>query len=87
MRCAIGIDPESMGVVCALVNGNSVINKSFLATQESPKKPLKWIEQQGEVLVAIEGFHGQSQPIEKVFRDNGLVFHSFRPGDSCATVR
>ncbi len=82
MRCAIGIDPDSMGVVCALVNGNSVINKSFLATQEGLKKLLKWIEQQDGVLVAIEGSHGQSQPIEKVFRDSGLVFHSFRPADT-----
>ena len=82
MGCAIGIDPDSTGVVCALVNGSSVINKSFSATQEGLRQLLKWIGRQDEVLVAIEGFHGQSQPLEKVFRDSGLVFHSFRPADT-----
>jgi hypothetical protein len=35
-----------------------------LATQEGLKKLLKWIEQQGEVLVAIEGFQ-RSEPAHR----------------------
>ncbi len=82
MSCAIGIDPDSTGVVCALVKGDSVVNKSFLATEEGLKSLLRWIGQQGQVLLAIEGSHGQSQPIEKVFRESGIVFHSFKPADA-----
>lgn len=84
MSYAIGIDPDSTGVVCALVNSDSpqVITKGFLATQEELKKLLLWIRQHQGVVVAIEGSHGQSQPIEKAFRENGLVFHSFRPADT-----
>jgi transposase len=81
---AIGIDPDSTGVVCALVNGQSpqVVTKSFMATEEGMKELLKWVGQQGQVLLAIEGSHGQSQPIEKAFREGGLLLHSFRPADT-----
>lgn len=84
MSSAIGIDPDSTGVVCALVNGQSpqVIIKSFMATEGGLKELLMWVGQQGQVLLAIEGSHGQSQPIEAAFRESGLVFHSFRPADA-----
>lgn len=84
MSCAIGIDPDSRGVVCALVKSDSpqAISKGFLATQEGLKQLLNWIGQQQQVVVAIEGSHGQSLPIEKAFRENGLLFHSFRPADT-----
>jgi hypothetical protein len=84
MKCAIGIDPDSSGLVCALVNAGTaqVITRSFLATKEGLAELLRWVRRQGQVLVAVEGTHGQSQPIEKAFREAGIVFYSFRPADT-----
>jgi transposase len=84
MKCAIGIDPDSRGLVCALVNAETtqVITRGFLATEEGLAQMLRWVSKQGQVLVAVEGTHGQSQPIEKAFREAGIVFYSFRPGDT-----
>jgi transposase len=33
-------------------------------------------------LIAIEGSGGQSRPIEKLLREAGLIFYSFKPADT-----
>lgn len=84
MSSAIGIDPDSTGLVCALVDSQSprVTTKGFLVTEEGLKDFLGWVRQHGEALVVLEGSHGQSRPIEKALRDAAIVFYSFKPADA-----
>lgn len=84
MSSAIGIDPDSTGLVCALVDSQSprVTTKGFLVTEEGLKDFLCWVRQHGEALVVLEGSHGQSRPIEKALRDAAIVFYSFKPADA-----
>jgi len=83
MKSAIGIDPDSTGLVCALVKGQDrlVIKKGFLATETDLGKFLRWVKAEGEVIVAIEGSNGQSRPIEKTLREASVMFYSFKPAD------
>lgn len=84
MKNAIGIDPDSGGFVCALVKAGSGqhVAKRFSVTVEALEQFLRWVKAEGTPIVAIEGTHGQSRPIEKVLREAGVVFHSFKPADT-----
>lgn len=81
MKTAIGIDPDSQGFLCALVKGDSAqsVTRRFSVTQEALEQFVGWVKAEGSPMLAIEGTHGQSRPIEKVLREAGVVFHSFRP--------
>jgi transposase len=84
MKEAIGIDPDSTGFVCCLVEAGSgkPLTRRFSVTQESLELFLQWVKEEGCPIVAIEGTHGQSRPIEKALREAGVVFHSFKPADT-----
>jgi len=81
---AIGIDPDSKGFVCALVGEEKAqtITRRFSVSQEGLRDFLGWVSAQGRPLVGIEGTHGQSRPLEKVLRESGVIFHSFKPADT-----
>ena len=83
MNKAIGIDPESKGYVCYLVDsGNErTVRKRFLITVPDLEELVRWVGKQGEVIVAVEGSNGHSRPLEKALREAGIVFYSFRPSD------
>lgn len=84
MKDAIGIDPDSGGFVCALVKAGSGehVTRRFSVTQEELQQFLRWVKAEGTPIIAIEGSHGQSLPIEKLLRETGVVFHSFKPADT-----
>jgi transposase len=84
VKSAIGIDPDSTGFVCALVKSGKaqVSTKRFSVTVEALGKFLQWVKSEGKPIVAIEGSHGQSRPIEKALREAGVIFHSFKPADT-----
>jgi hypothetical protein len=84
MKNAIGIDPDSGGFVCALVKAGSGqhVTRRFSVTLEDLQQFLRWVKAEGTPIVAIEGSHGQSRPIEKALREEGVVFHSFKPADT-----
>lgn len=81
---AIGIDPDAQGFVCARVNGQErrVIRRTFLVTDSDLGAFVQWAKTQADLLIAIEGSGGQSRPIEKVLREAGLIFYSFKPADT-----
>jgi len=84
MRNAIGIDPDSKGFVCAYVKASEtkVVTRGYLATEEDLGRFLKWVKEQGDVIVAIEGSNGLSKPIEKALREAEIIFYSFPPADA-----
>lgn len=83
LKDAIGIDPDSKGFVCSFVElkDKRIKKKEYLATQEHLQNLINWIQEKGDVIVAIEGKSGQSKPLEKALRKAEIVFYSFRPSD------
>jgi len=83
-RNAIGIDPDSEGFVCAYVKVGEakVTTKSYLTSDADVERFLRWVEREGEIIVAIEGSNGLSKPIEKALREGGIIFYSFKPADT-----
>jgi transposase len=83
LRSAIGIDPEAKGIRCCLVGtgGEKPRTKAFLVTHQGVKGFIRWVKKAGKVIIAIEGSNGQSRPIERALRAEGLVFYSFKPSD------
>ena len=83
LRNAIGIDPDSKGLQCALVKpGETKLrHRNYLATEEGMESFIRWVKTQGDIIVAIEGSNGLSLPIEKSLRSSGTVFYSFKPSD------
>jgi transposase len=84
VRNAIGIDPDSKGFVCAYVKASEakVLTRGYLATEADLGSFLKWIQKEGDLIVAIEGTHGVGKPIEKVLREARVIFYSFPPADT-----
>jgi hypothetical protein len=78
MEKAIGIDPDATGFVCAVVDGQSErpATERFSVAAEGLEEFIRWTKAQGECIVALEGIHGQSRPIERALREAGVVFHS-----------
>lgn len=83
LRDAIGLDPDAKGFASAYVKtvAEKVKIKTFLSDQENLAKFISWVKKQGDVIIAIEGSNGQSKPIEKALRAEGIVFYSFKPAD------
>ena len=83
-REAIGIDPDSRGCVCAHVKVSepAVVTKGYTTSDSDLKAFLRWVQAQGDVIVAIEGSNGLSRPLEKSLREAGIVFYSFKPADT-----
>jgi transposase len=83
MRKAIGIDPDSKGYICCLVeaDGNQRSRKGFITTVKDLESLLRWVKGEGEVIVAVEGSNGISRPVEQVFRKEQIVFYSLAPND------
>jgi len=83
-RNAIGIDPDAQGFVCAYVKRSEpkVTTRGYMATDADLKSFLKWVQGEGDVLIAIEGSNGLSKPLEKVLREAGVIFYSFKPSDT-----
>jgi transposase len=84
VRDAIGIDPDTTGFISAVVRAGSglVKTKGFLATEVELGKFVKWVKDQGDIIVAIEGSNGLSKPLEKALRAAEVVFYSFKPADT-----
>jgi transposase len=82
-RKVIGIDPDSNGFQCIFIKeGDSkVIKKYFYIGRMELQKFIKWVNETDADIIAIEGTNGQSRPIEKVLRENKIVFYSFKPAD------
>ena len=83
MSKAIGIDPDSKGYICCLVEAGEekTARKGYVTTCKDLASLLRWVKGEGEVIVAIEGINGFSRPVEQVFRKEQVVFYSFRPSD------
>ena len=85
MNKAIGIDPDSQGYVCCLVEGGAerVIHKAYTTTNRDLESMMRWVRREGEVLVVIEGSNGLSRPLETALRKQRVVFYALRPSDVC----
>lgn len=83
LRDAIGIDPDSKGFVCSFVKVREerIKKREYFATQEGIKNLVKWVKDESDIIVGLEGSNGQSKPLEKAFRKEGVVFYSFKPSD------
>lgn len=83
-REAIGIDPDSKGFVCAHVKiaEPAIVTKRYMTSDAEMKSFLRWVQAQGDVIVAIEGSNGLSRPLEKTLREAGLIFYSLKPADT-----
>ena len=83
LRNAIGVDPDSKGMVCCYVkiNSGTLEKKEFLATKDGLSKFTTWLGNKTDIIIAIEGHNGQSKPIEKLLRSEGIIFYSFKPYD------
>jgi transposase len=83
MRKAIGIDPDSRGYICCLVDAGEeqTARKNYAATVKDLGSLLRWVKTKGDVIVAVEGSNGFSKPVEEAFRKEHIIFYSFRPGD------
>ena len=83
MSKAIGIDPDSKGYICCLVEAGEekTARKGYVTTCKDLASLLRWVKGEGEVIVAIEGSNGFSRPVKQVFRKEQVVFYSFRPSD------
>ena len=60
LRNAIGIDPDSKGIQCALVKSGETraLQRGYLATKEGMESFVRWVKAQDDVIVAIEGSNG-----------------------------
>ena len=83
-RNAIGIDPDAQGFLCAYVKRSEakVATRGYMATDSDLKGFVKWVQSEGDVLIAIEGSNGLSKPPEKALREAGIIFYSFKPSDT-----
>jgi transposase len=80
-RKVIGIDPDSKGFQCVYMKegDRNLIKKHFYVDKIGLETFVKWVFKIGNTIIAIEGSNGQSRPIEKALKENGIVFHSFKP--------
>jgi transposase len=83
MDRAIGIDPDSKGYLCCLVDGKEARGRrvGYLTTVRDLESLIRWVKNEGEPIVAIEGSNGFSKPVEDALRKEQIVFHSLRPSD------
>ena len=82
MRWELIRTPRDLSARCSRDSKAQVITKRFSVSQNGLSEFLRWVKAEGKPIVGIEGTHGQSQPIEKVLREAGVIFHSFKPADT-----
>jgi hypothetical protein len=72
-------DAYLKGFVCAYVKASEtkILTRGYLATEADLGSFLKWLQKEGDVIVAIEGTHGVGKPIEKALREAG-DWHCYR---------
>jgi transposase len=75
---AIGVDPDSTGGVCSLVDSqrSQVSLREYSISQEGLQLFVRWAKQP-DTVVALEGLNGHSAPFEQALRGAGVVFYSF----------
>jgi hypothetical protein len=83
MDKVIGIDPDSKGYICYMVDAKKAQGKrmGYLTTVRDLASLIRWIKKEGQPIVAIEGSSGFGKPVEEAFRKEQVVFYSLRPGD------
>jgi len=59
-----------------------VLRRTFLVTERDLGEFLQWLKGQPDTIVAIEGSGGLSRPIERLLREAGRIFYSFKPADT-----
>lgn len=76
---AIGIDPDSAGAVCALVDAAlpKVLVQEFPISSDGLEQLVYWVTRQTDTVIALEGRNGQSKPFERTLRNAGVQFYSF----------
>ena len=76
---AIGVDSDSLGAVCVLVDTSvsRVVVQEYDITDEALGRFVRWVGQNPDAVVTLEGHHGHSKPFESALRRAGLPFHSF----------
>ncbi len=76
---AIGVDPDSAGAVCVLVDTACVrvVVKEYTISDDALDRFVRWVSGHTEAVVALEGRNGQSKPFERALRRAGLPFYSF----------
>lgn len=81
---AIGIDPDSSGFVCAMVElgQEKPVVRRFSVNRDGLKDFVDWLRTQKPDIVAIEGKGGQSAPLEAALREASLMFYSLPPVDT-----
>jgi transposase len=81
MEKVMGIDPDASGFVCTLIGGETErpVSRRFSVSTEGLEQFIRWVSREEPSIVAIEGIHGQSAPIEKALRGARVVLHSLDP--------
>jgi transposase len=76
---AIGIDPHSAGAVCVLVDTTlaRVVVREYPITGDALGQFVRWIKEQADTVVALEGRNGQGKPFERALLCAGVPFYSF----------
>ena len=76
---AIGVDSDSLGAVCVLVDTSvsRLVVQEYDITDEALGRFVRWVGQNPDAVVALEGHHGHSKPFESALRRAELPFHSF----------
>jgi transposase len=76
---AIGIDPDSAGAVCALVDAAlpKALIQEFPISSDGLEQLVQLVTRQTDTVIALEGRNGQSKPFERTLRNAGVVFYSF----------
>ena len=76
---AIGIDPDSAGGVCVLVDTTvaRVVVREYPITGEALGLFVRWIKEQADTVVALEGRNGPGKPFERALLGAGVPFYSF----------
>jgi len=76
---AIGIDPDSAGAVCVLVDTtlSRVLVREYSITGDALGQFVRWIKEQADAVVALEGRNGHGKPFERALLGAGVPFYSF----------
>ena len=76
---AIGIDPDSAGAVCVLVDTtlSRVLVREYSITGDALGQFVRWIKEQADTVVALEGRNGHGRPFERALLGAGVPFYSF----------
>ncbi|MFP4364609.1 MAG: transposase [Spirochaetia bacterium] len=75
----IGIDPDSLGLQCALlqIDSGKIDYRFFNSTQEGLESFGSWVKKTKTVYIGIEGKNGYSRKLEQYLRKNNIQFYSF----------